>query len=84
MGLPVVSTNRGGLSELLAWGDAGLLVPPEEPGPLAEAILALAQDPARARDFGEIARRLSVEKYDLAQYEDKLWELYQELLSGVA
>lgn len=84
MGLPVVSTNRGGLPELLGWGDAGLLVPPEQPGPLAEAILGLAQDTALARDFGETARRLSVEKYDLQQYEDKLWRLYEEMLVGVA
>ena len=81
MGLPIVATNRGGLPELLAEGEAGVLVPPGQPGALAEAILELAADPPRARALGEQARRRAVERYDLRDYERRLWELYQSLLA---
>lgn len=81
MGLPIVATNRGGLPELLAEGEAGLLVPPGRPDALAEAILELAADPARARALGEQARRRAVARYNLRDYQERLWELYQSLLA---
>ena len=79
-GLPVVSTNRGGMPELLVQGEAGVLVPPGRPEALAEAIVAVAQDPARAAALGAAGRRLSMEKYDLGEYEARLGQLYDELL----
>lgn len=48
-GLPVVSTRMGGAAEILDGGH-GLLVPPGDPGALADALAALIADPAgRAR-----------------------------------
>src|SRR5579863_912095 len=40
-GLPVVSTDVGGISELVVRNETGLLVPPQSPEPLAGAILEL-------------------------------------------
>jgi glycosyltransferase involved in cell wall biosynthesis len=82
MALPVVSTNRGGQPELLAGGQAGVLVPPAQPREMAEAILALAREDSRARALAEAARQRAVRLYSLADYEDRLWELYRPLLDG--
>jgi glycosyltransferase involved in cell wall biosynthesis len=48
-GLPCVSTRVGGCAELLEEGQAGRLVPPEDPGALAEAILGLLRNPVEAK-----------------------------------
>ena len=57
-GLAVISSDAGGNPEALGWGQAGLLVPPGDPGALAEALLRVAGSPkelvylsARAREF---------------------------------
>jgi glycosyltransferase involved in cell wall biosynthesis len=43
LGIPIASTSAGGLAELLAKG-AGLLVPPRDPGALAEAVASILED----------------------------------------
>lgn len=56
MGLPVVASAVGGLSEAVVHGRTGLLVPPDIPETLAEAIIALLTDPALRTRMGEAAR----------------------------
>lgn len=56
-GLPVVATRVGGIPEVVADGETGLLVPAREPGALAEALAALAGDPARRDAMGKQARQ---------------------------
>jgi glycosyltransferase involved in cell wall biosynthesis len=79
-GLPCVATDRGGMPELLAHGAAGVVVPSEDAAGLAQAMLALARDPERARTLGVAARQRAVEHYSMEQYEERLWEMYRELL----
>jgi glycosyltransferase involved in cell wall biosynthesis len=55
-GVPVVSTFAGGTPELLERG-AGLLVPPEDPLALADAIERLVRDPELRKQLGETGRR---------------------------
>ena len=48
---PVIAASIGGLEDLVRDGETGLLVPPGDADSLAEAMLALAADPApRGRD----------------------------------
>ena len=51
-GLPVVATRVGALPEVLRDGESGLLVPPESPRALAEALVRLFGD-------GDLRRRLT-------------------------
>jgi len=44
-GIPIVATDVGGVAAALRSGDAGLLVPPEDPSALSAAILRLAEEP---------------------------------------
>jgi spore coat protein SA len=55
-GLPVVASNVGGLPETLAHG-GGVLVPPNDPEQLAEALSALAGDRQRRRYLAQAARQ---------------------------
>ena len=55
-GRPVVASAVGGIPELVRDGETGILVPPESPQALAEALLALAADPSRRRALGARGR----------------------------
>ena len=57
-GRPVVATAVGGTPELLADG-RGVLVPPGDPGALADALGAVLTDPEAARRLGDNAREWS-------------------------
>ena len=57
LGRPIVATDVGGNRELFTAGDAGLLVPPQDPLMLAHAILDVLQDTEAAeRMRGEAVR----------------------------
>ena len=51
-GLACLSTAVGGVSELIAHGRSGVLVPPGDPGVLAEALDALIVDPETRARYG--------------------------------
>jgi glycosyltransferase involved in cell wall biosynthesis len=51
--LPVVATNVGGFPGMVNGGETGLLVPPNDPGALAEALCELLENPERARAMGQ-------------------------------
>jgi glycosyltransferase involved in cell wall biosynthesis len=53
LGLPVVGTRVGGIADVIVDGECGLVVPPEDPGALAEALIDLGLDVARRRKLGE-------------------------------
>lgn len=55
-GLPIVATDVGGNNEIVRDGINGLLVPAGDPQRLADALVALLDDPARARDMGRAGR----------------------------
>ncbi|MGP0064403.1 MAG: glycosyltransferase [Isosphaeraceae bacterium] len=72
-GLPVVATRVGGLPEVVDDGVTGLLVPPADPAALAEAMVAIWDDPDRRDRMGRDGRRRAEERFDVrrmvAQYE---------------
>jgi glycosyltransferase involved in cell wall biosynthesis len=55
-GLPVVGTRVNGIADLVEDGRTGLLVPPANPGALANALERLANDPALRRRLGAAGR----------------------------
>ena len=63
-GLPIVSTRLAGVSEAVTDGDSGLLVPPEDPAGLADAIERLLGYPDLRAALGSAARRRVRERFD--------------------
>ena len=62
-GLPVVSTNVGGIPHLIEDGVSGLLVAPDDPAAMAAAVIKLHHDPELASRVALNARR-QVEQFD--------------------
>jgi glycosyltransferase involved in cell wall biosynthesis len=55
---PIVATDMPGCREAVRPGETGFLVPPRDVGALAEALAALAGDPARRQAMGRAGRAL--------------------------
>jgi phosphatidylinositol alpha-1,6-mannosyltransferase len=55
-GVPSIGSRTGGVPEAILDGETGLLVPPESPDALAEAVTSLARDSGRRIALGEAAQ----------------------------
>jgi L-malate glycosyltransferase len=63
LGLPVVSTNVGGVPYLIEHGQDGLLVPPKDPKKMAQAVFQLLDDSSLVNLLTQNAR-MKVESFD--------------------
>lgn len=63
-GLPVVSTNVNALPEIVREGETGLVVEPNDPAALADAIVRLCEHPEEARSMGQRGATLAAEMFD--------------------
>jgi glycosyltransferase involved in cell wall biosynthesis len=80
--LPVVATNVCGLPELVANGETGLLVPPDNADELAEAILHLLNDPSLSERMGRAGRSRVERRFSWEAAVDRLNPLYQAVVAG--
>jgi len=62
-GLPVIATDVGGTRD--AAGGAAVLVPPDDPRALAEALAAILEAPEQATVLGEAARRRVLSRFGI-------------------
>lgn len=79
-GVPVVSTRVGGIPEVVEDGVTGLLVPPNDPAAIAEAIIELLDDPERMRDMGVRGRERVSEHFTWDKVAQRVVGFYQEIL----
>ncbi len=75
-GAPIVASDLDAFRRVLEDGDAGELVPPEDPAALAAALSSLLADPARRR---AVAKRASavVRRYDWPAIADAIVGVYE-------
>jgi glycosyltransferase involved in cell wall biosynthesis len=78
VGVPVVASGLGGLPELIDDGGDGILVPPDEPGVLAEALTSLTADPSRAFEMGKAARVKVVDRHAPESHLERIHAVYAE------
>ncbi|MCF0074493.1 glycosyltransferase [Dyadobacter sp. CY261] len=64
LGVPVISTNVGGISSLITDGESGLLVPANDPFALVGKIMKIAGDHDLAIRIGERARTVAIARHD--------------------
>ena len=79
-GKPVISSDVGGVVDLILDGNNGLLVPSNEPESLAEATLYLLEHPERRKMMGEAGREKVYPHFDKKRLVDDIDNLYENLL----
>ena len=80
-GLPVVTTNVGGIPETIESGKNGFLVEPFNPAQFADRILYLLEHPAEAKEMGLAARKTILEQYDWRIVVRDAMRAYDEVLN---
>jgi glycosyltransferase involved in cell wall biosynthesis len=75
---PVVATEVGGIPEMVEHGVTGLLVPPRDPGALADAIARLLTDHPFADVLGRNGHRLVRERFGVERMVAAIEGVYDE------
>ncbi|HMV12403.1 MAG TPA: glycosyltransferase family 4 protein [Nitrosomonas sp.] len=78
--VPVVSTNVGGIPFLVKHDETALLVPPKNPGEIAEAIQHILTNPEKSRKMAEAGYEM-VQHYAWKNVRTQLMEIYERTLS---
>ncbi len=81
-GRPVVASRVGGIPELVEDRITGVLVPPEDPQALAEAISQLASEKPLAQEMGAKGCKRVHERFTLEKMARRNEKYYYELLYG--
>jgi colanic acid/amylovoran biosynthesis glycosyltransferase len=63
-GVPVISTNVGGIPELIDHNQDGYLVAPQNSEAIADAVMSLTKDPQLQRQFSGAGRVKIIEKFN--------------------
>jgi phosphatidylinositol alpha-1,6-mannosyltransferase len=79
-GLPVVATAVGGVPEMVVHGETGLLIPPNDPQALAEAINSLLDDPERMEAMGAKGRQRVMERFTWDKVAERMVGYFREIL----
>jgi phosphatidylinositol alpha-mannosyltransferase len=82
-GLPIVATDIDGWREVVRDGVDGLLVPPNDPGALAEGIRRVLDDPALARRLAGSGRERS-ERYRWSAVTEEIERAYRDAIASRA
>jgi starch synthase len=80
-GTAVVASKVGGIPEVVADGETGLLVPPDDPAALAEALNSLLSNPGRAAMMGEAGRARAIAEFSWSAVAAQTAALYEEVIA---
>ncbi|MGA9597974.1 MAG: glycosyltransferase, partial [Acidimicrobiia bacterium] len=78
-GTPVIATAHGGLAEIVANGETGILFPPGDVSALVSAVKTLAADPERLRAMRTAARQDFLRRYAGSRVLARWVDLYREV-----
>jgi glycosyltransferase involved in cell wall biosynthesis len=75
----VIVSRRPGVEDYISHGQDGLLVPPEDPAALRQAIVRLRDSKEERRRLGEAARRKVEREFSTVRFAERLAELFYRL-----
>jgi len=81
-GRPVVASDVGGISDIVAPGETGLLVAPGDSPAIATAVLQLLADPDLRDRMGEAGRRRMERLFDARLWAGSLRAVYQKAIDA--
>jgi colanic acid/amylovoran biosynthesis glycosyltransferase len=81
-GLPVVTTDCGGMAEAVTDGVEGLVVPVRDPEAMAAALARLASDSELSSRLGQAARQRVLKDFTLQRQIGKFLELYRGVIKN--
>jgi colanic acid/amylovoran biosynthesis glycosyltransferase len=81
-GIPIVTTNAGGMAEAVTDGIEGFVVPIREATALADRIELLADSPARRREMGQAARQRAVAAFSLERQVARFEQIYLDVAAA--
>jgi glycosyltransferase involved in cell wall biosynthesis len=79
-GLPIVSTDVGGVVEVIEDGVTGLLAPPGNADALAAQVLRLAESRRARAGLARAGKELAVERFSEERMMAGYQSLYEEML----
>ena len=79
---PVIATDLEGMPELITDGETGLLVPPRNPEAMAQAMLRVLENPARAKAMARAGRKRVESQFSLSAKLDRTEALYTRLVGA--
>ena len=78
-GVPVISTHTGSIDEVLLDQKTGIMVPPNDEDALYAAMVALVQNPERARQYGANGREYIVSHFSNEVISKKMFSLFHDV-----
>jgi len=78
--VPTITTNVGGFPDVITHGKTGWLVPARDPAALANAIMDVLVDPARAQDMARKGRERVLRLFRVEETSKQVLEIYRTIL----
>jgi colanic acid/amylovoran biosynthesis glycosyltransferase len=82
MGVPVVSSDAGGLREAVLNGTTGFVVPRRDPAALANAVMSLVREPMLRQRMGVAATQWAHERFSLQRQLDDTDAMYRAAIAS--
>lgn len=80
LGVPVISTNVGGIPSLVTDGKTGVLVPANDPFQMASRIIEMVSDSERLIEMSNQEQKVAHERHNQAKIIDRLVHIYSTIL----
>lgn len=81
--LPVIATDISGIPELVQPNATGILVPPEDPQALANAIMEVQANPTKAMSCAKSGKDLVLKEFNILSSVALLSKLFDTIIEGI-
>jgi glycosyltransferase involved in cell wall biosynthesis len=79
-GKPVIASKLGGMKELVAHGERGLLITPGDHQALADTMIWMTQNSEKASEMGENARLYAYAEHGSDKHYEKIMDIYNKAI----